>query len=326
MDNEDLKIRDFLTKDNKISDKVNKTFDNFIKKVQNDEVYQIEQPNIEYQTYNKPSYIYKFRKIITIAASLVIVAIASDAYAKTQGFDNIFFLVKNLVVPEEKQSEDIFSDRDIVISYEPIKVTDEIELQINELQIKDNKAKLYLLVKELKENTDSPLTYMIYDNENTEMYNDISSKKENKKIYTEVLNLKNYKDTTNEIKMEIYNKNKVLLKTIKIDLTKKTIEARTENQVVNKISQIELNKFLKQEVIKMYTQKELEDREIIILDTYDIFYSNGKYVAKFLYMMPTEEEIEKGNVEKSTIYTNTIEFTSNDKCFTKINIGKPEIF
>lgn len=326
VDNEDIKIRQFITQDKKISDKANKTFDNFIEKVQNDEVYQDEQQADQYYTYNKPSYYLKFKKFMTVAASLVIVLIASDVYAKTQGYDNIFFFVKDLVISEEKQNDEIFSDRDIVISYQPIQITDEIELQINELQIKDNKAKLYLLVKEKQENVDSPLSYKIYNDENIEMYNSVSSKKENEKIYTEVLNLKNYKNTTNKIKMEIYKNNKILLKTISIDLTKKTIEARTENQVVKKISQIELNKFLKQETIKTYTKKELENKEIIILDTYDIFYSDGKYVAKYLYMMPTEEELEKSKAEETTIYTNTIEFTTNESGFVKIKIEKSEIF
>ena len=334
MDNEDIRIKQFITKDKKISDKVNNTFDNFIEKVQKDEVYQQEQRQEyqkeqrteQYKEYNRPSYFMKFKKLMTVAASLVLVVVASNVYARTQGYDNIFFLIKDLVTKEEKGGEEIFSDRDIVVSYKPIQITDEIELQINELQIKDNKAKLFLLVKELKENSDTPLNYKIYNDENKEMYNSVSNKKENEKIYTEVLNLKNYKDSTNIIKIEIYNKNKTLLKTITMDLTKKTIEARTENQVVKKISQIELNKFLKKETEKLYTAKELKDKQIIILDTYDIFYSNGKYIAKFLYMMPTDEEFEKDKVEETAIYTNTIEFTSKDQGFTKIKIEKEEIF
>ena len=326
MDNEDIKIKQFITKDKTISEKANNTFDKFIEKVQKDEIYQTEPEIIKSQTNNKISYFMKFRKLITVAASLVIVVVASNVYARTQGYDNIFFLIKDLFTHEEKENEEIFSDRDIVISYKSIKITEEIELQINELQIKDNKAKLYLLVKELNENADAPLNYKVFNDENQEMFNESSSKKENENIYTEVLNLKNYKDTTNIIKMEIYNKNKILLKTITIDLTEKTIEARTENQVVKKISQIELNKFLKQETEKLYTPKDLKDKQIIILDTYDIFYSNGKYVAKYLYMMPTDEEFEKDKVEETTIYTNTIEFTSNDEGFTKIKIEKEEIF
>ena len=323
MDNEDIKIKQFITKDKTIPEKINKTFDNFIEKVQTDEVYKNEQ---QYKQYNKPSYFVKFKKLMTVAASIMIVVVASNVYARTQGYDNIFFLIKDLVTKEEKGGEEIFSDRDIVISYKEIQITDDIELQINELQIKDNKAKLYLLVKELEENSDEPLNYKVFNDENQEMFNESSSKKQNEKTYTEVLNLKNYKDSTNIVKMEIYNKNQILLKTIAIDLNKKTIEARTENQVVNKISQIELNKFLKQETEKLYTTKELKDKQIIILDTYDIFYSNGKYIAKYLYMMPTEEEFENDEVEKSTIYSNTIEFTSNDEGFTKIKIEKSEIF
>lgn len=334
MDNEDIKIKQFITKDKTISEKANKTFDNFIQKVQTDDVlqqeqfskYQEKQRTEQYKEDNKPSYFMKFKKLMTVAASLMIVVVASNVYARTQGYDNIFFLIKDLVTKEEKGGEEIFSDRDIVISYKAIQITDDIELQINELQIKNNKAKLYLLVKELEENSDTPLSYKVFNDENQEMYNSTSNKKESEKIYTEVLNLKNYKDTTNILRIEIYNKNKILLKTITMDLAKKTIEARTENQVVKKISQIELNKFLKQETEKIYTSNELKDKQIIILDTYDIFYSNGKYVAKYLYMMPTDEEFENDEVEKSTIYSNTIEFTSNDEGFTKIKIEKSEIF
>lgn len=326
MDNEDIKIKQFITKDKHISNKANKTFDDFIEKIQKNEIEQNEQTLNKYQTNDKPSYFIKFRKFITIAASLVIVIFTSNVYARTQGYENIFFLIKDLVTKEEKGGEELFSDRDIVISYKSIQIANEIELQINELQVKEKKAKLYLLVKELNDNTDSPLNYRLYNDEQQEMYNSISSKKENEKTYTEVLNLKNYKDSTNIIKMEIYNKSKVLLKTITIDLTKKTIEARTENQIVKKISQIELNKFLKQETEKMYTKNELKDKQIIILDTYDIFYSNGKYIAKYLYMMPTEDEFNKDEVEQTTIYTNTIKFTSSDDIFTKIKIEKSEIF
>lgn len=326
MDNEDIKIKQFITKDKHISNNANNTFDDFIEKIQKDDIEQNEQPLNQHQKNNKPSYFVKFKKFVAIAASLVIVVVTSNVYARTQGYDNIFFFIKDLITKEEKGGEEIFSDRDIVISYKSIKITNEIELQINELQIKDNKAKLYLLVKELNDNTDSPLSYKLYNDEQQEMYNSISSKKETERTYTEVLNLKNYKDSTNIIKMEIYNKSKVLLKTITIDLTKKTIEARTENQVVKKISQIELNKFLKQETEKLYTTKELKDKQIIILDTYDIFYSNGKYIAKYLYMMPTEDEFNKDEVEQTTIYTNTIEFTANDDSFIKTKIEKSEIF
>ena len=326
MNEEDKKIRMFITNDQKISDTANKTFDDFIEKIKDNEIYKEKlQNNIE-ENYSRPSFFLRFRQVLAVAATLLIVMFGSNVYAKSQGYDNIFFLIKDIVTKEDHKENEIFSDRDIVISYKPIQITDEIELQINELQIKDNQAKLYLLVKELKENTDSPLNYKIFNSEYKEMYNSISKKKQDEMVYTEVLELKNYKDSCNEIKMEVYNKNKFLLKTITIDLLNKTIEARTENQVVKKISQIELNKFIKKETEKLYKEKELKNKQVVILDTYDIFYSDGRYVAKYLYMMPTDEEFEKDTVEKSTIYTNTIEFTYNEKEFIKIKIEKSEIF
>ena len=326
MDEEDKKIKSFITNDQKISDTANKTFDDFIEMIKDNEVYQEKlQNNIE-ENYSRSSFFLRFRQVLAVAATLLIVMFGSNVYARSQGYDNIFFLIKDIVTKEDHKENEIFSDRDIVISYKPIQITDEIELQINELQIKDNQAKLYLLIKELKENTDSPLNYKIFNSEYKEMYNSISKKKQDEMIYTEVLELKNYKDSCNEIKMEVYNKNKFLLKTITIDLLNKTIEARTENQVVKKISQIELNKFIKKETEKLYKEKELKNKQVVILDTYDIFYSDGRYVAKYLYMMPTDEEFEKDTVEKSTIYTNTIEFTYNEKEFIKIKIEKSEIF
>lgn len=328
MDNEDNKIKQFITKDKTVSAKANNIFDNFIEKIKNDEVFE-EQTNTgqtnNTQTYNRPNYFFRFRKLIAVAASLVIVIGVSNAYAQSQGYDNIFFLIKDKITSEEKVEEEIFSDRDIVISYKSIQITNDVDLQINELKIKDNKAKLYLLVKQAKEITEAPLYYKVYNEEGQTMYDAISSKKENEKRYTEVLNLNNYKDDTNIIKMEVFNNDKVLLKTITIDLLNKTIEARTENQVVKQISQIELNEFIKQEMIKT-KKNELVKQEVIVINTYDIYYDNGKYVAKFLYMTPSEEEVKNDKVEESTIYMNTIEFKVDGGEFVKLKLDKEEIF
>ena len=326
MDEDDNQIKQFIKKDQKIPKSINNTFERFIENVEKDNIYKNQINNDKSQSKEKSIYLLKFKQILAVAASLLIIMVGSNVYARTQGYDNIFFLIKNIVIKNEIKEEDIFSDRDIVISYNSIQITKEIELQINELQIKDNKAKLYLLVKELSTNDDSPIKYKVYNSDNQEMYNSVSNKKQEETIYSDVLLLKNYKDSCNEIKMEIYNKNNILLKTIKIDLLKKAIEARTENQVVKKISQIELNKFIKSETEKLYTKVELKDKKIIIIDTYDIFYSEGKYTAKYLYMMPSDEEFKNDTVEKTTIYTNTIEFTHNDEEFIKTKIEKPEIF
>lgn len=322
MDEEDKKIKAFVSSDKIISEKVNKTFDSFIEQVEKNQIPH----NDVIDENNGTQFLLRFRKILAVAASFLMIAVGSNVYAKSQGYENIFFLIKNIIYNEEKSDDEIFSDKDIVISYKSIQITDEIELQINELQIKDNTAKLYLLVKEQKENLDSPLNYKVYNNENQEMYSSKNNKKHEENIYTEVLNLKNYKDSCTKLKLEIYNNNGVLLKSIIIDLLEKTIEARTENQVINKISQIELNKFIKNETEKLYSKDEMKNKKVIIIDVYDIFYSNGKYIVKYIFMMPSDEEFEKDKVQETTIYTNTIEFTSNNEDFIKVKIDTPEVF
>lgn len=334
-------IKNFLAKDKVISEKANNTFDKFIDDMQNDRLelnkevnssksdkYEENKDNvIDFGKAVKKSGIYRFKKLITIAASLVVVVVASNAYARAQGYDNIFFLIIDKVSPkEESNPEEIFNDRDITISYKSFSITDDVEMQINELQVKENTAKLYMHVKETKTSKDVPLNYKVLNEQNKTMYEGKSSKKENETSYTEVLELKNYKNDTNKIKLEIYNKDNILIKNVTIDLEKKTIEARTENQAVQKISQIDLNKFLKEETSKIYTQAELKDKQIIILETYDIYYSNGKYTVKYLFMMPTKEEFDKNEVEESQIYVNSAEFSYSNLEYKTIKIEKPEKF
>ena len=180
MDEEDKKIKAFVSSDKKISEKVNKTFDSFIEQVEKNQILE----NDVIDENNGTQFLLRFRKILAVAASFLMIAVGSNVYAKSQGYENIFFLIKNIVYNEEKTDDEIFSDKDIVISYKSIQITDEIELQINELQIKDNTAKLYLLVKEQKENLDSPLNYKVYNNENQEMYSSKNNKKHEENIYT----------------------------------------------------------------------------------------------------------------------------------------------
>ena len=49
MDDEDIKIKQFITKDKHISNKANNTFDDFIEKIQNDEIEQNEHTLNQYQ-------------------------------------------------------------------------------------------------------------------------------------------------------------------------------------------------------------------------------------------------------------------------------------
>lgn len=339
----DKKIKDFFANDKIVSDKANIIFDNFIlpikseSKIDNKEftnkqsikkVQEQKTDNIvNFEAKKEKGKIYKFRKIMTIAASLVVVFIGSNAYARTMGYENIFFMIKDLTVAKtENNSDEIFLDKDIIISYKYFNISDNVQMQINELQVKDNKAKLYLLVKETAENDETPFYYKVYNNQNDIMYNKKSMKDLNEEIYTEILELSNYNDDIENLKLEVYSKNKELLKTVSIDLEEKIIEARTENSAVQKISQIDLNKFLKYETENFYKQKEFKDKEVIILDIYDIYYSDSKYIVKYLYMMPSEEEFKDDKVEDTDIYLNTVEFKVSKDKFKLLEIDDPEIF
>lgn len=339
----DNEIKKYFSEDQIVSDKANKVFDNFIKSIQNEKSFSENKENIDIKNENinnsnldndtnkvvdfseRKSRFSGFRRFLAFAASFVIVFVGSNAYAHTRGYDNIFFLLKDLTTSKSTDNPDeIFSDKDIIISYSYFQVTSDVEMQINELQVKDNKAKLYLLVKELKENEETPFSYKVYNQNDEIMYDAKSKNGENKLIYTEILELSNYKDNTENLKLEIYNKDNKLVKTVTINLTEKTIEAKTENVAVQKVSQIELNKFLKNETEKIYTKKELEDKNLIILETYDIYYSNGKYIVKYLFMIPDNKDFENNTVEDSDIYLNTVEFNIEKEEYKLVDIEIPE--
>ena len=331
---DDNKVKEFFAKDNIISDNANSVFDNFISKIQEEEstksikdCQNLTDNITNFKSKKKQSSFYKFRRFLTVAASFAVIFIGLNSYAHTKGYENIFFLIKDFTISKiENNPDEIFSDKDIIISYKSFQITDSIEMQINEFQVKDNKAKLYLLVKELDENNDTPFFYKIYNDQNLVLFNGTSQKENNKNIYTEILTLSNYTENTQKLKLEIYNKNNILLKTVTIDLDEKVIEAKTENIELKKISQIQLNEFLKEETKKCYTDKELKDKEIIILKIYDIYYSDAKFVVQYLFMKPSEEDFENDTVENSNIYTNKIEFNVDSNGIYKVlNIENPEI-
>lgn len=333
----DEKIKKYFSEDGIVSDKANMVFDNFISNVREKSnlIDNINEPSkqdniIEFNkkdNSHKNTVLTRFKFLATMVASLCIAFIGLNSYAHTKGFDNFFFLIKEITLSVfENDRNAIFSDIDIVISYKYFNITDNIEMQINEFQAKDNKAKLYLLVKESSESKDTPFKYKVYNENNKLMFNAKSQKQDNEKIYTEILELANYDDNVEKIKLEIFNNNDKLLKTVVIDLNEKIIEARTENDEIKKISQIELNRFLKDETKKCYSEQQLKNREIIIVSTYDIYYENSKYIVKYLYIMPSDKDFEKDKVENSNIYINTIELQVNENEFELLKIENPEIF
>lgn len=318
----DTKIKEYLKKDQNVSLKANRVFDNFIENLE------IEKENSNNLNSNKKvATFYVFKKILTYAACFFIIIAGSNVYAHSKGYDNIFFLIKDLTTYKKVEDpNEIFSDQDIIISYSFFQITNNVEMQVNELQIKDNKARLFLLVKELKQNDETPFTYKVYNDNGTIMYDSKSISDGSKLVYTEILELNNYKDNTKKIKLEIFDNENKLLKTVTIDLDEKTIEAKTENIEVKKISQIELNRFLKEETEKLYSKKDIEEKEVIILETYDIYYSDGKYTVRYLYMIPDKKAFDDNTVEDSDIYINSAQFKYENNIYKLVNIEVPSKF
>lgn len=309
-DMKDKKIKEYFYKDKIISKEANIMFDNVINKINEENEIK---PKIKTN---------RVKKVLSIAACLLIIFIGANVYAISQGYKNIFFMIREIYTQENVTENDILSDRDIIISYQSFYITDSIEMQVNKLQVIGNKAKLHLLVKEDNENEITPFNYKVYNDNNEVMCNKTSDKKFENKTYNEILKLENYKEDTNIIKLEVYSKENKLLKTVKINLEEKIIEAKTENNEVKKISQVKLNELFRRETKNRYINN--NENEVLILKLTDISYSNSIYTVKYLYCMPTQNNIENAEVESLPIYQSTVKLKLENNEYKIIEMSSPE--
>ena len=177
----------------------------------------------------KPKKLWVKRTIATAACAVIVLG-GGNIYATTQGYENIFFMIKHLVTKDEtvhNDKSDILSDRDITISYETINLTENIVMQVQKIQINGKEAKLILAIKEKEaENSDEvvPLKYEVYNSENKILCSQLSSKGDNESTYTEELNLKNYDTSEGKLVLKIFKANGDEITTLRIDVENKTIE------------------------------------------------------------------------------------------------------
>ena len=240
MDNEkDMYIKEKLQKDTLISKKAENTISDFFDR----EEFEMDEKKTK---KNIPQ---KWRKILVTAASLVIVFGVANVYASTKGYGNVFFLIKYLITGENDYAngkDNILSDRDITISYEPIAITENLSIVIKKLQIKNNEAKLIVLVneKERLDGEDVPLKYKLYNDKQELLCDQESNKEPDSSSYTEELKIKNFNEIDKLLKLEIYKANSELITNININLETQTIEVAGEKEALSKISEIELKEFL----------------------------------------------------------------------------------
>lgn len=282
--------------------------------------------NVESETLNKKPSNWK-KKVLATAASIVILFGVANVYATTQGYENIFFMIKYLITGEQdviEGKDNILSDRDITISYEPINISKGLSIIIKKIQVKDNEAKLFVVTSE-KDVLDSdtvPLKFKVYNSENKMLCEQVSSREEQNSGHVEdELILKDYEDKDTILKLEIFKANSEQIATLKINLEEKTVEVMGEAEALSKISETELKDFLSYAAmlskpieksrikddyriataIELGTKEDKIEEEII---------NNGSYLANSYKIKDVNEIIE-------TVFSEKVEDLKNLHLFIK---------
>ena len=284
MDNhdKDLFIKNELQKDTLISPKADKQIKELLKgglmmdqneenQLQNQQqINQTEQQNnqenvvkLDEKKANKSP---KKKRAIAIAASVMILFLATNCFAAALGYNNIFFIIRNLINHEDVFAGGkgaIFTDRDITISYESIEISRGVFVQVNKFVAQDNKANLKVTYQQLEEH-DNLTSLVVTDEKDNQIGNyDISN-----------LNNSGYEVTMCDIQLEKYkgNMNVLMLKAmkgseevskIKIDLETRTIDILSNgiSYELTKLSEIELKEILGNYVMINYFDDVIINRQ-----------------------------------------------------------------
>ena len=192
----------------------------------------------------------KKAKIAVITLSIVAVLLLGlQVYASTNGYGNVFFMIKNLITTGNPAGEqEIFLDKDITVSYKSIEIAEGTKIQVNRIEIKDGKTKIYISVKS-EDGEILPLKYTVEatdkDGKKEEQKEIIGYKPENTTSfsYEDVLTLDYEVKETSTIKMKIVDNTGKYLRTLEINLETREITVTGEAEL-KKISKIELRKYL----------------------------------------------------------------------------------
>lgn len=217
---DDKIIKDFFSKDNVISIEANNIFEETLNQISN-----MEKPK------NKSAKNI-IQKWMSVAACLLILLISANTYAKSNGYDNIFFMIKNVFINEEVAgAENLLSDREITLSYTTIEITKEFQIQIQKIILEENSATLHIFVIDGKA---EKIRYKVYDDNNKIVADYKSSRNTDDMYYTEELKFKNSVKENSKLKLEIYEKNQKLLATININIANKEILINGEDIALNR--------------------------------------------------------------------------------------------
>jgi len=192
----------------------------------------------------------KKAKIAIITLSVVaVLTLGLQVYASTNGYGNVFFMIKNLVTTGTLSGKnEIFSDKDITLSYKSIDLAEGLKIQVNRLEVKDNKTKIYALIK-AEDGEKLPLKYKV-----SHVYTDGAQTKDkevegtkpegtNNFEYEEVLTLDYPVNEYSIITLIIKDKDNKELRTLEINMQTREITVKGEKEF-EKISEVELKKYL----------------------------------------------------------------------------------
>lgn len=265
MDNmeKDKFIKEKFKQDKQMSDKANLMFE----RMMNTNFDDIEEKIIDTKEDMKQAKIILFRKrFASIAASVIILFIGMNVYAYSQGWDNIFFKIKEIFTGVEEIDKDkLLSDRDLVISYSNIEVAEGLNIAINKITTEDNKTTLHVKLKTEKTAKESkllPITFEVLDSQGVTVAKQQSQIKGDAVESEETIIINKKVDVEIDIlTLNIYSKENKLLKTINIDLLNKTlIQVLGENDI-KKLSEIDLKQKLGAFATLVFNEKEIIKNE-----------------------------------------------------------------
>lgn len=252
----DFYIKEKFKKDDLISKKADDVFNSFLKGEIKMEENSSQNNNTNEVKIESKSKISKMKKVFSLVATFMIVFLAANAYAATQGYNNIFFIIKNILKNdvEVTDKEEILSDRDITISYQPIEITEGLKMQINRLVVQENNAKLFIRFEEKSEQPIYLHKFVVYDITNGQKrllgeqktLRDINEFNNADSIWSsEEIELSDMKNDTTKLELNVEDEAGTVIVSFEIDLDKKEIDVINKMQAeLEKISEVELKEIL----------------------------------------------------------------------------------
>lgn len=205
----------------------------------------------------------------------VVVFLGANVYAVTQGYENIFFMIKNMSTTEKVTGkEEILKDQDITISYNTIEIAKGVFVQFNRFTVKDNKATLFMLVDEVGVPSDEKVSLVEVENEDDNTQLATKTLKDSISISDEEeIDIGFFNDNIKKLKVTIYSSTEKLA-VMRIDLINREIVILSNSyNELEKISEIELKEVLsKYAILNSYEDFDIANADYEKLN----FVVNGK--------------------------------------------------